>query len=75
MRLDLTDYLERRYKQNLARWRAKRTWHRWFAWHPVDVGVGDWRWLEYVERYWQPNQYGKDHWVYRPPSDFPLDAL
>lgn len=25
-------------------------WHPWFAWYPVEVAEGDYRWLEYVER-------------------------
>jgi len=25
-------------------------WHRWFAWHPVEVGPNDCRWLEVIER-------------------------
>jgi hypothetical protein len=28
----------------------KENWHKWFAWHPVRVGKGDCRWLEYVRR-------------------------
>ena len=26
-----------------------RTWHRWFAWYPVEVGDST-VWLEFVER-------------------------
>lgn len=35
-----------------ARERAEgyRKWHKWFAWRPVRVGAGDWRWLEVVMR-------------------------
>ena len=25
-------------------------WHRWFAWHPVAIGGGEYAWLETVER-------------------------
>lgn len=25
-------------------------WHEWFAWRPVRVAPGDYRWLEMVER-------------------------
>jgi hypothetical protein len=28
----------------------KEKWYLWFAWYPVEVGPGDRRWLEYVER-------------------------
>ena len=32
------------------RTQRQKEWHRWYAWHPVRVGPGDCRWLEYVER-------------------------
>lgn len=25
-------------------------WHRWFAWHPVRIGINEYAWLETVER-------------------------
>lgn len=34
-----------------AKIRALSEWHRWFAWRPVNLKEGDWRWLEYVARY------------------------
>lgn len=36
-------------------------WHRWFAWHPVDVGTReapDRRWMEWVERKKIPSMAG-----------------
>jgi hypothetical protein len=31
-------------------WNAQRKWHRWFAWHPVDIeGYGK-VWLRFVQR-------------------------
>jgi len=55
---------------------AKRrsVWHRWFAWHPVLVSVGEefacWVWLETLERKWSIGRYGdrKGHWRYRHPA-------
>ncbi len=43
------------------------TWHRWFAWHPVRVGAGECRWLEYVERMARPElyQFGNLEWRYQ----------
>lgn len=47
-------------------------WHRWFAWRPVEVAPGDWRWLEFVRR------AGEFHigifgglwlWTYHPLED------
>lgn len=32
------------------KWSRLGKWHRWFAWHPVKVGIHDCRWFEYVER-------------------------
>lgn len=49
--------------------KAKRLsrWHRWFAWHPVEVGPHDCRWLEYVERRERVTMY--DVWYeYRAPK-------
>lgn len=34
------------------RWNRKE-WHRWWAWHPVQLENGEWVWLEYVERRWE----------------------
>jgi len=28
----------------------RMNWHRWFAWHWVEVSVFEWRWLCFVER-------------------------
>lgn len=25
-------------------------WHRWFAWHPVRMDNGEWKWLCFLER-------------------------
>jgi len=33
-----------------AAWRAKKEWHRWFAWHPVVVPHVGMIWLEPVQR-------------------------
>lgn len=56
----------------------KRTWHKWFAWHPVLVkeSVGQWNytrtrvvWLEHVERkYWEDYFHGMCGWSYRMPG-------
>jgi hypothetical protein len=43
--------------------------HRWFAWRPVKMETGEWRWLEYV---WKRNEYvkwsnaegGFNRWIY-----------
>lgn len=36
--------------QRDARWKASQEWHRWFAWHPINLyGVGT-VWLEWIER-------------------------
>ena len=51
-------------------------WHRWFAWHPVRVGMGDWRWLEVVDRCGErrliANGDGQPEWFwdweYREPT-------
>lgn len=29
---------------------ARETWHRWFAWYPIEIEKGDCRWGEVVER-------------------------
>lgn len=28
----------------------REQWAVWFAWHPVEIDWGEWRWLELVER-------------------------
>jgi hypothetical protein len=33
-----------------ARYEASKSWHSWFAWHPVRVASKDCRWLESVLR-------------------------
>jgi hypothetical protein len=56
-----------------SRAKPRSSWHRWFAWHPVLVGVGEefacWVWLETLERKWSIGRYGdkKGHWRYRHP--------
>lgn len=42
-------------------------WHNYFAWRPIEVSPGDWRWLETIRRIGLPvnNDYGdRDiyHW-------------
>jgi hypothetical protein len=42
-------------------------WHRWFAWHPVEIETKHLResvWLETVERR-KVDTYGGSHWEYR----------
>lgn len=63
-------------KLNLGRTVDERTeylqaWHPWFAWRPVSVGRGDWRWLETIERrgrYWFGFTRGGWDWYYRLPG-------
>jgi hypothetical protein len=49
-------------------------WHRWFAWHPVQVseaGVSFVAWLEWVERKrcWCGGFAALSHvWIYRMPK-------
>lgn len=38
------------HRRRMARLRALRLWHPWFAWHPVRVGPHDCRWGELVWR-------------------------
>jgi len=43
--------------------------HRWFAWRPVYVGLGDLRWLEWVGRrgaYEGRNANRRWVWAYSP---------
>lgn len=49
---------------------AKTTWHRWFAWRPVEVGKNDCRWLETVERKGELIGVFHPHfiWEYRAPT-------
>jgi len=49
-----------------------REWHRWFAWHPVEVADHDCRWLEWVECRGWPEEWGGEvrwNWEYRAVSD------
>lgn len=45
---------------------AKREWHKWFAWYPINLGDGNTIvWLDYVYR--KNSYYGKTnvwHWIY-----------
>lgn len=48
-------------------------WHRWFAWHPVNVAgfnayPGTFVWLETVERRLCENERSDDYWQYRDIS-------
>lgn len=64
-------------KLNLGETRLEKdvrlaTFHRWFAWRPVQVGPNDWRWLEVVERSIERHRVGRrPYWViyYRPIED------
>ena len=43
-------------------------WHKWFAFHPVQVGPHDYRWLEYVQKkgIYTYNYTGEDwKWSYK----------
>lgn len=50
---------------------------RWFAWHPVRLERGGWRWLTTVERIWKDDLYWvgdasgyafeEGGWVYQDP--------
>lgn len=52
----------------------KYQWHAWFAWFPVEIADGHWRWLERVERKLcdHYNFYiGGTYWKYRLPASEP----
>jgi len=42
------------FNEKIAAWKE---WHPWFAWRPVRVGHRDCRWLEWVERRREYNEY------------------
>lgn len=44
---------------------AWAAWRRWFAWYPVEIAPGDYRWLEVVERIDLGMQFG---YAYRSVS-------
>lgn len=37
--------------------RRIKYWHWWFAWYPVCIDYGDWRWLEIVARRFDGNAW------------------
>lgn len=49
-------------------WQQLKNWHLWLAWYPVDVGDGDWRWLERVERRIVYRRRGTRRYGYRSPQ-------
>ena len=69
MKFDCGLSLEQRILRNEER---LEKWHRWFAWHPVRVGLRDCRWLEHVER--KGRRLRTPHgsrwdWSYRPEEE------
>ncbi len=53
----------------------KRQWHKWFAWYPVQVGKGDYRWLETVYREGTLIVGWEDYyWMYRYSSNSPEEV-
>ena len=40
-----------REAEGIARKKAIRRWHNWFAWHPIEID-GYYHWLKTVERKW-----------------------
>jgi hypothetical protein len=38
------------HQQRLDIVEARRRWHPFFAWHPVQLDTGNWCWWEWVER-------------------------
>lgn len=62
--------LRLRFETAQERWTRRTLWHRWFAWHPVEVSDGEWWWLETVERrecYQGSHAGGTFWWEYRVP--------
>lgn len=50
----------------LEKHEAKKSWHRWFAWHAVRVSGNTCCWLEVVERKGERVAYAGWSWEYRP---------
>ena len=47
---------------------SNMNWHRWFAWHPIDIDYKR-HWLTYVERKWDMgDKTGEALWRYRIAS-------
>ena len=46
----------------------KWEWHKWYAWYPVCFWIGEWVWLETVERKRDIHLIpgSKSFWKYRP---------
>ena len=59
-----------REAEKIAKKRAVRKWHNWFAWYPVKI-EGHYYWLTTVERKWTPLTFGNfglgtgNTWNYR----------
>lgn len=49
------------YVERKARWDGEYVWHRWYAWHPVQLMDGRWFWLGVAcrRRYDQPGMDGR----------------
>ncbi len=71
MILDLSEaYKEKRSKRR-AKYQAKKVWHRWFAWHPVEVPNGSacYVWLHVIERKWyHENRCSKNGGLFGGPA-------
>ena len=53
----------------------KSEWHRWFAWHPVQLtGTRTWVWREYVERK-QESDWWETFWAYQDITGDATDAV
>lgn len=36
--------------ERIGMWKVGYKWHHWFAWRPVRLNDGRWRWLVHLER-------------------------
>ena len=59
----------RKDSRHRAQWLRERAWHKWFAWHPVRVGVRfeetHTAWLCMVERrLWGYHRSEQPHWYF-----------
>jgi hypothetical protein len=50
---------ELRYRYKLEK---RKSWHKWFAWHPVRVSFSKVAWLETVERRLRPEDWAAIEW-------------
>lgn len=65
MKFNCDFFKEKILDRNRRKYEKSEKWHKWFAWHPVRLGPGDCRWLEYVER----RNTWRDGWKDRYPTE------